>query len=80
MDERLRKRVRGIEQSRAMLRKGADMIRNTEGLTYTEWLGAAVRGVPAGRHPEELVLRAAWREGQDPTEVCAQLQRGEVVS
>lgn len=48
-------------------------MRNSEGLTYSEWYAAATFGCPLGRRPSDSTLRAAWRRGEDPCDWAADL-------
>jgi len=51
---------------------------NREGLTFVEWLAAALVGSagPSWREPSHETYLAAWSEGEDPTEWAAARQRG----
>lgn len=53
---------------------------NREGLTWKEWHRAAVHACHHSQvKTSEKTLRAAYRNGEDPTEWCAHFQRNLVL-
>lgn len=50
------------------------MVRNKEGLTYSQWLEAATLN---GKFAEDDRHRKGWRAGEDPTEWAAWFEKQE---
>ncbi|MGE3483454.1 MAG: hypothetical protein AB7L09_01855 [Nitrospira sp.] len=53
------------------IKRGGNRAENANGLTYSEWHAAATFGVKGKPPTSETTLRAAWREGEDPTDWAA---------